>query len=473
MQATDLGKYLFYGEAQDFLGLDEGPLAQGDVVVATAPSDRTTGPWTARTASFTIVNEPDDLGLAVADGGQLVSVPAAQAETFTFVPAEGCAIYPEISLNATGEPNTGSPRYGEVEGTVDGHMHMMAFEFLGGHAHCGEPWHKFGAPYALKDCADHEPNGCAAVARDGPRGRSLPRHRRLAGLRRLAAVRLAHARVLVLPLARARAPRRPARLREPDGREPGPVRDLSGHVRRPGRAEDRTATRWTPSAARSSGSSELEDYIDAQAGGPGKGFFRIVETPFQARKAINKGKLAVIKGMEVSEPFDCGYKGILDDPAPAPNRRPTRAAPRTHIDEVLDELWDAGRAPDGDHEQVRQPAHRRRGRWRADRRRRQQRPVRDERQLLGLRPRVPGRLRRAQPRPDARHRGGPISQDEIFGNGLDAFLPVPTVIAADLRRRTTSATRRVSRTAIPARPTSARTRSTGSWTADSSSTPTT
>ncbi len=57
---------------------------------------------------------------------------------------------------------------------------------------------------------------------------------------------------------------------------------------------------------------QLEDYIDAQAGGPGKGFFRIVENPFQARKAINKGKLAVVKGMEVSEPFDCGYKGIFD-----------------------------------------------------------------------------------------------------------------------------------------------------------------
>ena len=28
---------------------------------------------------------------------------------------------------------------------------------------------------------------------------------------------------------------------------------------------------------------ELEDYIDAQNGGPGKGWFRIVTDPFQAR----------------------------------------------------------------------------------------------------------------------------------------------------------------------------------------------
>ncbi len=35
---------------------------------------------------------------------------AAQAETFTFVPAEGCAIYPEISLNASAASRTRAPR---------------------------------------------------------------------------------------------------------------------------------------------------------------------------------------------------------------------------------------------------------------------------------------------------------------------------------------------------------------------------
>ncbi len=51
---------------------------------------------------------------------------------------------------------------------------------------------------------------------------------------------------------------------------------------------------------------DLQDYVDAQAGGPGEGFFRIVKNPFQARRAINKGKLAVVLGIEVSEPLDCG-----------------------------------------------------------------------------------------------------------------------------------------------------------------------
>ncbi len=49
---------------------------------------------------------------------------------------------------------------------------------------------------------------------------------------------------------------------------------------------------------------ELENYIDAQSGGPGRGWFRIVRGPFQARRVINQGKLAVVMGMETSKPFD-------------------------------------------------------------------------------------------------------------------------------------------------------------------------
>ena len=60
---------------------------------------------------------------------------------------------------------------------------------------------------------------------------------------------------------------------------------------------------------------EMQDYIDAQFGGPGKGFYRIVTNPFQARQVINAGKMAVVMGIETSVPFGCTLK--LDDAAPA------------------------------------------------------------------------------------------------------------------------------------------------------------
>ena len=58
---------------------------------------------------------------------------------------------------------------------------------------------------------------------------------------------------------------------------------------------------------------KMQDYIDAQFGGPGKGFYRIVKSPFQARKVINAGKMAVVMGIETSVPFGCTMK--LDVPA--------------------------------------------------------------------------------------------------------------------------------------------------------------
>ena len=57
----------------------------------------------------------------------------------------------------------------------------------------------------------------------------------------------------------------------------------------------------------------LQDYIDAQNGGPGQGWYRIVTSPDQARKVINAGKLAVVMGIETSVPFGCTQKlGVPD-----------------------------------------------------------------------------------------------------------------------------------------------------------------
>src|SRR5690554_548081 len=53
---------------------------------------------------------------------------------------------------------------------------------------------------------------------------------------------------------------------------------------------------------------EMQDYVDAQAGGPGKGFFRLVYTPQEARQVIADGKMAILLGIEASELFNCGLK---------------------------------------------------------------------------------------------------------------------------------------------------------------------
>ena len=47
------------------------------------------------------------------------------------------------------------------------------------------------------------------------------------------------------------------------------------------------------------GAKDLEAYIDAKAGGPGQGFYRIVYSAAEARAAIYAGKMAVVLGTEV------------------------------------------------------------------------------------------------------------------------------------------------------------------------------
>lgn len=51
---------------------------------------------------------------------------------------------------------------------------------------------------------------------------------------------------------------------------------------------------------------DLEAFIDERHGGAGKGWFRIAYSPQEAREYIQQGKMAVILGMEISNPFGCG-----------------------------------------------------------------------------------------------------------------------------------------------------------------------
>jgi microsomal dipeptidase-like Zn-dependent dipeptidase len=56
----------------------------------------------------------------------------------------------------------------------------------------------------------------------------------------------------------------------------------------------------------------LQGYVDAQAGGKGRGWFRLVYNPRQARRTIERGRMAVLIGIESSNLFGCSER--LDVP---------------------------------------------------------------------------------------------------------------------------------------------------------------
>lgn len=74
---------------------------------------------------------------------------------------------------------------------------------------------------------------------------------------------------------------------------------------------------------------DLEDFIDRENDGVvnGNGWYRIVETPYEARKAIRAGKMAVVLGIEVDGLFRC--ENVLD-------------CTYDKINDGIDYYWDQG-----------------------------------------------------------------------------------------------------------------------------------
>lgn len=287
---TDLGTYLIYDADRKFV------VAGGER--ADAPGATTV--WRiARTPAgrYTFQNGRDGLRL---EG----------ASTFRPTRATGCTAYPESQIGVTGKPHAGITPFQEVRGYVDAHTHGMAFEFLGGDAHCGKPWDEFGAPYALVDCPDHSATGGYGgvlesvlsgephhdpvgwpTFKDWPAPNSLTHEgtyyrwleRSWRGGQRIFVNLLVENNQLC---------------------QLYPIKHNS--------CDDMDSVRL-----QAQDMYDLQDYIDAQFGGPGKGFYRIVTDPWQAREVINSGKMAVVMGIETSVPFGCTFKAAPGGDIPA------------------------------------------------------------------------------------------------------------------------------------------------------------
>jgi hypothetical protein len=298
---TDLGQYLLYTPARQFL-------VNGDPVAA--PSDATI--WAARARKH---------GYSFSNDNKLLTIKGKH--TFKLKRAKGCTAYPEAGVDISGKPHGGATPYQEVRGYIDAHTHGMAFEFLGGDAHCGKPWDRFGAPYALVDCPDHTASGgFGGVLEDALSGKP---HHDPVGWPTFkdwpAPESLTHEGTYYKWLERSwRGGQRIfVNLLVENNQlcQLYPIKHNS--------CDDMDSIRL-----QAKDMYKMQDYIDAQFGGPGKGFYRIVKNPFQARKVINAGKMAVIMGIETSVPFGCTMK--LDVPA----------CSISDIDKQLDEVHKMG-----------------------------------------------------------------------------------------------------------------------------------
>jgi microsomal dipeptidase-like Zn-dependent dipeptidase len=279
MQATALGRYLLYTSDRRFVAARAG----GGVGLDPAPGSASD--WRVEAGSrgrFTLT----------AGGATLRDV--------AFLATSGCAEYPEASLDATGTPSKGETSYGRVGGLLEGHMHWMTYQFLGGRFHCGKPWDRYGIPYALPDCSAIEgPQGLAAPIQNFLNYDNPVQPHDTTGWPTLASwkpTNLTYEGTYWRWIQRAWMAGLRMMVMSPNENR---ILCLLQTNRETNCDEMDTVRRSLQSIH------ELQDYVDAQSGGPGKGFFQIVTDPEQARRVINQGRMAVLLEVEISEPFDC------------------------------------------------------------------------------------------------------------------------------------------------------------------------
>jgi len=355
MKAADLGTYVLYDQDGGYLVSDDGPLIRQ----TTLESDVTLiddayvsgAEWTLETSAvdgtqYQLRNRRNDLLLGV-------DALAAEGVPVTFEAAEGCKAHPELTLDATGEITRTMFDDGELYGIVDTHSHVHSnYAFGGGGLFHGGAYHRLGVEHALHDCAiSHGEMGRKdffgyifdLTGNDQPDIASL--------LPDLIAKELAednHATAGYPDFTEwPNGPRRSThqtqyylwlqraylaglRLEVLHATTNSIICDFmigEGIQKSRYGCDDMTAVDRIIDE-----SYAMERYIDAQAGGPGLGWFRIVHTPAEAREVIAGGKLAVILGIETSNLFDCKLTPLGDDPT----------CDEAYVESQLDHYYDLG-----------------------------------------------------------------------------------------------------------------------------------
>lgn len=327
-KATGLGSYMLYDSAQRWLGagttLFRGDLAQLDERAQ----------WRLEVTAdqhYKIQSTARGQWLAMQNGDLQYADTAARATGFALQQAQGCAEFPEASTNSQGTPGQSSFADGAVWGMADVHAHLFGSMAFAGNVMAGDVFHPLGITRALPDCrVEHGANGWLDVTgfvTGGP-GDEFEQLSKVPGMYLFGhpfhatagypdfpywpnAQTKTHAMAYYKWLERAYLGG--LRLMVALTVESPPLCQVARSLNRwyePYDPEfrhnpDVVCTGAVTAQAQLDATFALQDYIDAQAGGPGQGWFRVVTTPAQARAVILQKKLAVIIGAELPDLFNC------------------------------------------------------------------------------------------------------------------------------------------------------------------------
>lgn len=265
MKASALGRYLLYGTKGDFL----------------RPRGRSVA-FSRQPAVWTVDSR-------------------VQSRGYSFTRTGVCNRFPEANAAASRPAFRGDDSLGEVSGTLDAHAHLTAYEFIGGKFHCGKPFSRLGIADALPDCTkDRGPGGVNSPLQNILDSGSPVSNYDQVGYPTFRSWPSAHALTYEGTYWKwvERTWQAGTRMM---------VNLLVDNDVLCGLQANRVNSCDEMDGARLQRNRlyEMQDYIDAQYGGPGKGFMRIVTDPAQARRVVAQRKLAVVMGMETSALFGC------------------------------------------------------------------------------------------------------------------------------------------------------------------------
>ena len=334
MRPSDLGTYLFYDQERRYLTaqatdagwrLTRAPTLDSPLTVLDA-SFRSPAEWQLEPSQrdprrYQLKHYQSGLYLTL--GG--LTADLGEAAIVTMFPAEGCATFPELSIDAEGTPTRRTWDDGDLFGIAEVHSHMMTHvSFGGGSTFHGAAFHRLGVEHALPDCSPwHGAEGRRDVVGfffDGD-GAGLD-------VDALAPILLSgevpqfnhftagYPDFVAWPKSWASSTHQTMYYRWLERAHLAGLRLLVQHATGNSVLCDLVTGIGSQKPLYSCNDMEsvdlaiaetrsLERYVDAQAGGPGKGWLRVVESPEEARAAILEGKLAVVLGIEISNLFDC------------------------------------------------------------------------------------------------------------------------------------------------------------------------
>ncbi len=340
MKPADLGTYLLYDEEGGYLVAEDGPLLrqtslQSDILLID-DTYVSGAEWILETSAvdwsqYQLRNRRT--GNLLSDAG--LTEDEGAGTPVTFEPATGCKDHPELTLDAEGTIAKTTFEDGDLYGIVDTHSHLMSnYGFGGGGIFHGAPFHRLGVEHALSSCEPfHGENGRKdffgyvfdASGADGIDITSI--------LPDLVAGELAednhntdgYPDFTEWPNAHTRSTHQVQYYRWLERAYLGGLRLVVQHATTnsimchfnvgEGFQQVRYSCDDMVAVDRSIEEAyAMERYIDAHAGGPGEGWFRIVHSPEEAREIIAGGKLAVILGIETANLFRCTITPREGDP---------------------------------------------------------------------------------------------------------------------------------------------------------------